>query len=57
MELDELPGERQPQARSFDLLAVAALLELLKDSLEIVRGDPQSRVRDGDLNVAVVRTG
>jgi hypothetical protein len=57
VELDELAGERQPQARSLDLLAVAALLELFEDPLDVARGDPRPRVCDGDFDVAVFRAG
>src|SRR5262252_9933156 len=58
MQLDELPGEGQPEASPLDLLVRCAHLpELLEDRLLILWLDAHTRVGDRDLGHAVVNRG
>ena len=57
MELDELAREGEAEPGSLGLPAVARLLELLEDRVEVFRGDSGAGVRDGDLDAAVVEVG
>src|SRR5262249_4507735 len=58
VQLDELPGQGQPEPGSLDLLVRRAHLpELLEDRLLILWRDAHARVGDGDLGHAVVHRG
>ena len=58
MELDELPAERQAEARSFSLLVrFAHLAKLFEHHVVILGRDPDARVSHRDLRRPVDDTG
>src|SRR4030088_2226384 len=58
MELDELPGERQPESRALDLLVRRPHLpELLEDRLLILGRDADPGIRHGHLGDLVTHPG
>src|SRR5262250_1302213 len=58
MQLNELPGQGQPEPGSLDLLVCRSHLpELLEDRLLILRRDAHAGVGYGDLGHAVVHRG
>src|SRR5262245_11837946 len=58
VQLDELPRQRQPEPRAFDLLGRRPdLPKLLEDRLLVLRGDTDPGVRHGDLRRPVLQPG
>src|SRR5260370_16954156 len=58
VELDEFPGERQPESRALDLLVCRPHLpELLEDRLLILGRDADSGIRHGNLGDPLMHPG
>jgi len=57
MQLHELPGEREAEARAFPLFTIHTghLLELLEDPSSILWGDANPGVPDGDLHLSTMK--